>query len=370
VNTNLHSFDRRSFVRYLTLGTGAIVVGPSFLAACGGDDSGGSSDTTASAGSTGSSGAPATLTKVAIQLSWVKTVEFAGYFIADDGGIYADNGLTVDLVAGGPNAPQPEQSIIGGATQFGVPDFSNLVSAVKAGAELVTVGAQLQRNMTAFISLPDNPVNSLADLVGKKVGGSNPADEEVYKNMLESAGLSTDFTFVPIGADPSPLTEGAVDCYVGFMSNQPLTLKERGVDTVVLPFQDVGVPFYTGSVTVSKSYLKDNRDTVKAFLKATVMGYEINAQDPAPGAELTVNKYSTDQGLTVPKETESNVIYIESQSSDLTKEKGYFYMDPDFISGPVYEGLAKYGLTDLPDPATYVDMSLLDEIYDGKTTLL
>jgi hypothetical protein len=154
------------------------------------------------------------------------------------------------------------------------------------------------------------------------------------------------------------------------MNNQPLTLKERGIDSIVLPFQDVGVPWYTGSITCTKSYLEDNREVVKAFLKATVMGFELNAQDPAPGAELTANTYSTDQGLTVAKETESNVIYIESQSSELTKQKGFFYMDPEFIAGPVYDGLATYGLTDLPDPATYVDMSLLDEIYAGKTTLL
>ena len=366
-------------MRQLLIGGGAMAVAPAILAACGSDDADDAAATTTAAASGGSAAAttaaasgstPMQTTTVGIQLSWVKTVEFAGYFLADSNGYYAANGLKVNLVAGGPNAPQPEQSIIGGATEFGVPAFSNLASAVKAGAELVTVGAQLQRNMTAFISLPDDPVSSLADLVGKKIGGSNAAYEDVYKNMLKAAGLPTDFTFVPTGADPSPLTEGAVDVYVGFMNNQPLTLKERGIETVVLPFQDVGVPWYTGSITVSKKYLEEHRDTVKAFLEATVMGYELNAKDPAPGAELTVDTYSTDQGLTVEKETASNVIYIQSQSSDLTSSKGFFYMDPDFIAGDVYKGLETFGLTDLPDPATYVDMSLLDEIYGGKTTLL
>jgi ABC-type nitrate/sulfonate/bicarbonate transport system substrate-binding protein len=276
----------------------------------------------------------------------------------------------VNLVAGGPNAPQPEQSILGGATQFGVPAFPNLVSAIKAGADLVAVGAQLQRNMTAFISLPENPVTKLEDLVGKKIGGSNPAQEEVYKNLLKSAGLSTDFTFVPTGSDPTPLTEGAVDVYVGFVNNQPLTLKEQGVETVILSYQDVGLPQYTGTLTVERSYLEKNRDIVKNFLRATVMGFELNAKDPAPGADLTVNKYSTDQGLTLAKETASNVIYIDAQSSDVTKAKGYYYMDTDFITSQIYPGLEKQGLTDLPDPEKWVDLSLLDEIYAGKTSLL
>ncbi|MCU1502980.1 MAG: NMT1/THI5-like protein [Ilumatobacteraceae bacterium] len=91
---------------------------------------------------------------------------------------------------------------------------------------------------------------------------------------------------MPIGSDPTPLTEGAVDVYVGFVNNQPLTLKEQGVDTVVLAFQDVGIPSYTGTMVVQRSYLEKNRDVVKNFLRATVMGYELNAKDPAAGAEL------------------------------------------------------------------------------------
>jgi ABC-type nitrate/sulfonate/bicarbonate transport system substrate-binding protein len=363
------TIGRRRFLHLLAAGTGAVVAGPTLLAACGGSSSKSVSTTTGASGGGATTAAAKTNAKVGIQLSWVKTVEFAGYFLADDKGFYKDEALTVDLVAGGPNAPQPEQSVLGGATQFGSPAFSNLVSAVKAGADIVVLGAQLQRNMSAFISLPKNPVRQLKDLVGKKVGGSNASMEQVFKNMLKSAGLPTDFTFVPTGADPSPLTEGAVDVYSGFMNNQPLTLQERGVETVVLPFQDIGIPWYTGNITVKRSFLKENRDVVTRFMRATMKGYELNAKDPAPGAELTVSKYSTSQGLTAAKETKSNVIYIQSQQSDLTKKKGLFFMDFDYIKGPVYDGLAKYGLTDLPDPSKYIDLSVIEEIYGGKTSL-
>ncbi len=370
----MHSLGRRRFLQYMALGTGAVVAGPTLLSACGGSDSDSSSATTAAGSGTTAAGGSATTsgaaTSVGIQLSWLKTVEFAGYYLALDKGYYTDDNMKVDLVAGGPNAPQPEQSVAGGATQFGSPAFSNLVSAVKAGADLVCIGAQLQRNMTAFISLPDDPCPTLESMVGKKIGGSNPAFEEVYKNMFESAGLKADFTFVPTGADPTPLIEGAVDVYAGFMNNQPLTLKEKGYDPIVLPFQDIGIPWYTGNITMKRSYLEDNRDAVVKFLRGTIKGYELNMKDPAPGAELTVNEYGPDLGLTLKKETDSNVIYIASQQSDITKEKGLFWVDFDFIKGPVYEGLEKYGLTDLPDPEKYYDLSILEEVYDGKTTLL
>ena len=365
----MQQIGRRRLLQYLTLGTGAVIAGPTLLAACGGGDDS-STSSAATSGATGGATVGGGVTDVGIQLSWLKTVEFAGYYLALQNGYYEQEGMDVELLAGGPNAPAPEQSVAGGASEFGSVAFSNLVSAVKAGADLVCVGSQLQRNMNAFISLPDDPCPTLESMVGKKIGGSNPAFEEVYANMFESAGLPADFTFVPTGADPTPLIEGQVDVYAGFMNNQPLTLEEKGFQPIVLAFQDIGIPWYTGNITMERSFLEENRDAVVRFMRGTIKGFELNMVDPAPGAELTVTEYGTDLGLTLEKETKSNVIYIESQQSPVTEEKGLFWVDFDFIRGPVYEGLAKYGLSDLPDPEEYYDLSVLEEVYGGRTTLL
>ena len=49
----------------------------------------------------------------AMQASWINDAEFAGYFLAQDKGYYADEGLDLDYASGGPDVI-PESTIIAG----------------------------------------------------------------------------------------------------------------------------------------------------------------------------------------------------------------------------------------------------------------
>ena len=359
---------RRTMLRYVALGTGAAIVGPTVLTACGSDSDGGSSSGTSPSGSAASGGG--STTDVAVQLSWQKTVEFAPYYIADDRGFFAENGLSVELLGGGPNSPAPEQSVTGGSSAFGnASAIGNVVSALDTGADLVVFGAQLQTEMYALISLEDNPVRSLEDLQGKKIGSGTAPLEQVYRNLMEANGLDPDFEFIPAGFDPAPLLEGQVDVYVGFKNNQPLTMEDMGYEPVILTHEEIGLPGYHGLQICTRSYLEENRDQVVGFLRATIMGAEIDVSDPAIGAELAANEYGADLGLDVERETRANETYIEAMQSPLTEEKGLYWMDLDRVAGPIYDSLAYWGLTDLPDPESYIDLSVLDEVYGDSNSL-
>ena len=36
----------------------------------------------------------------------MKNVEWAGFWVADDQGYYTEEGITIDFIGGGPNAPE------------------------------------------------------------------------------------------------------------------------------------------------------------------------------------------------------------------------------------------------------------------------
>src|SRR5579875_4027901 len=57
-------------------------------------------------------------TRAAVQFGWVKTVEFAGSFIADDRGYYKAEGLDVDMLSGGPGI-DVVTAIVSGRAMFG-----------------------------------------------------------------------------------------------------------------------------------------------------------------------------------------------------------------------------------------------------------
>ena len=113
------SSSRREFVRNAGMLTAAGVLAPSFLAACGssGDDG-------------GEDGAGGSITT---QFAWVKNVEWAGFWVADDQGFFEEEGVTVDFLGGGPNAPEPTQVVAGGRAQIGV--SSDILDLLRRGPQ-------------------------------------------------------------------------------------------------------------------------------------------------------------------------------------------------------------------------------------------
>lgn len=78
----VRQLDRRAFFRYSAL-TGIAVAGSASLLAC-------SSDSSSSSGGTTDDGSE--FGTVAVQLSWIKNIEFAGEYFALDKGYYKDAG--------------------------------------------------------------------------------------------------------------------------------------------------------------------------------------------------------------------------------------------------------------------------------------
>src|ERR1700704_407999 len=134
------------------LGTGGM---SAFLAACG------SSSKPAATGATtttATGGAPKDLGELVFQLSWIKNVEFAGEYIADSKGFYKAEGFSkVTLLSGGPTVQQ--DSVVQGGKALvciSAPDITS--AAINQGADLVTIGAQYQKNPFAVMSLKTSPI--------------------------------------------------------------------------------------------------------------------------------------------------------------------------------------------------------------------
>jgi ABC-type nitrate/sulfonate/bicarbonate transport system substrate-binding protein len=358
----IHRIGRRTFITRsgALLGLAAL---PQLLAACGDDDD---DDTTS-----GSGGGSGTTTSLAVQLNWIKNVEFAGFWLADAQGFYAEEGLDVDLIGGGPNAPEPVQTVAGDGAQIGISsDLLTIFDAIAQGTDLVIFGAKLQSSPLGLLSLPDNPVNTAADIVGKRVGGPE-GDDLFIDAVLAANGLPNDYTFVPTGYDPDPLVQGDCDVLSVYVTNQPITLQlVHGITGVAVTLSDMGLPSYADLLFAKRDWLAANTDTAVGFLRATIKGWELNAQDPAAAAQLTIDEYGQDLDLELEQQTLENEAQVQLVQSPLTAEKGIFYVSVDELGGPMYTALEATGRTDLPDAASVVDLSILEAAYDGATTLL
>lgn len=358
------SIDRRAFLGRsgLTLaGAGVLVVGgSSLLAACGSDSEGSSSDTT-------SAGGKADFGTLDYQLSWVKNVEFAGEYIAVEEGYYADGGFSdVNLMAGGPGVKQ-DDIVQGGKAFMGVssPDITG--NAILAGADLIIVGAQYQKNPFAVMSMADTPIETPEDMYGKKIG-VQATNESVWAGFIKASGLDeSKITKVPVQFDPTGLTTGEVDGWFSFITNEPNSLKVQGFDTVTFLLNDHGYPYVSETIMVKASTLEKDRDKLKAALIGDIKGWTDSLADPTIGAKLAATKYGKDLGLDEEEQVLESKAQNELISTAETKKNGLLTVSEELIS----ETLAslKAGGVEITADKLF-DMSVLEEIYSENPDLI
>ncbi|MEO1398734.1 MAG: ABC transporter substrate-binding protein, partial [Pseudomonadota bacterium] len=81
-------------------------------------------------------------TPFTMQAAWINDAEFAGYFIGIDEGYYAEEGLDLTYLSGGPDVI-PESTIIAGRADLALTTPDTTIKAiVDQGAPFKIIGAQ------------------------------------------------------------------------------------------------------------------------------------------------------------------------------------------------------------------------------------
>jgi ABC-type nitrate/sulfonate/bicarbonate transport system substrate-binding protein len=350
--------------RLLTAGGLAVVAGP-VLAAC---SSSSSSTTSGSSSASVSSSAAADLGALSYRLSWIKNVEFAGSYIADTKGYYKARGFSsVNLIAGGASATPMEADVATGKALFGVssPDITG--AAIVKGAPLKIIGAQYQKNPFAVMSMAKTPIKTAADMYGKKIG-VQVANTSVWNAFVKAAGLDVSkIKVVPVQFDPTPLTQGTVDGWFSFITNEPNELRSKGFDVTTFLLADQGYPLVSETYFTTTSTIASKPDVVTAFLKAEIAGWKDNIADPALGATLTVNTYGKGLGLTIPEQTLESKSENELILTADTTKNGLFTVTPALIEANL-KTLAIGGISLTQDKL--FDLSILEGIYKDDPSLV
>ncbi|MER6010833.1 ABC transporter substrate-binding protein [Streptomyces bluensis] len=304
-------------------------------------------------------------------LGWLKDIEFAGFWIADSAGYYAEERLSVEFQGGGPNVPDATALLASGQADIGVhANMQILLQAIAKGNDFTMVGAGLQTNPGGFLSLASDPVRQPRDLVGAKILGQAGAKPQINA-IFGLAGLKRDYELVPVGFTVDPLLEKKGKVLTCYVTSQPVTLESKhkmkpDKDFVAVTYESLGLPAYATIVFCKGSFLRQRNDVMERFMRATIRGWQANAKDPERAARLVTEKYGADLGLDLREQIRGNEIQISFMENELTREKGIFRMDVERLSGPMYDGLRAAGVKDLPDANKAVDNSVLDAVYRGR----
>jgi putative hydroxymethylpyrimidine transport system substrate-binding protein len=194
-------------------------------------------------------------------------------------GIYAAEGLRIRVPAASTDSLR---LLAAGRVDMSVVDIHDLGLARQEGADVVGVGALVQRPLAAVIGRADQ-VARPRDLEGRRVGVTGlPSDEAVLRAVVEDDGgdferveaISIGFSAVP------SLVSGRVDAVVSFWNAEGVALRQRGVRTREFRVDEYGAPHYPELVlVVTRETLGERRELVDAMLDRIAAGTRAALRD-------------------------------------------------------------------------------------------
>jgi putative hydroxymethylpyrimidine transport system substrate-binding protein len=225
-----------------------------------------------------------------VMLDYFPNADHAGIYTAQASGEYKRAGLDLKIQAP-PDAALPLKLLQAGRVDLAISYQPELLLARDRGADLVAVGALVQKPLTSLMSLGDRAITRPEQLAGKRVGTSGLAYQSAYlRTILEKAGVdpgSVKETNVGFKLTQAMLSK-QVDATLGaFWNYEGVDLERRDRDPKILRMEELGVPTYNELIFVARrsDLDEDGAARLRRFLQATARGHELLEKRPQAGVE-------------------------------------------------------------------------------------
>jgi len=264
------------------------------------------------------------LQPVTMQLGWLGGGNQLGEVAASQLGYFAREGLELTIVPGGPNNDGVATVASGHGEVGQVSSSPSLMLAASQDLPVRCFAVSAQKHPYAFFSLAKNPVRTVAELKGKRVG-IQATGVVLLRALLVKNGMTLDdVKVVTIGSSMMPIMTGQVDVVTGWLTNTT-ALKVLGPDRVALRLWDAGVKLYANPYYATPDTLAKHADTLERFLRASAKGwgYAYNNRDKA--VALLIKQYPN---LVAADERAAADVMLDYAFDQNTKQHGYGAMDP------------------------------------------
>lgn len=244
---------------------------------------------------------------VTIGLTYIPDVQFAPFYVAEEAGYFADEGVDVELRHHGAS------EALFGALQQGEEDVvvagaDEMLQAYASGTNVAAFATLYQTYPVVLAAAADSGITALTDLAGHTVGLPGPYGENYFGllAMLSQAGLTeSDLTVEYIGyTQQTAMTTGAVDAVVAFSNNDVVRMEESGLDLNVIRNDDL--PLVGISLGADTAFATDHATELTGIVRALRRAIADMEADPAAAVDVVANyvpDLDTDQALTVLQAT-------------------------------------------------------------------
>ncbi|HYA28586.1 MAG TPA: ABC transporter substrate-binding protein [Acidobacteriota bacterium] len=300
--------------------------------------------------------APAQMTRINVGYSAISADQLPAW-VAKDSGIFAKNGLDVQLIffTGGTTAIL---ALVSGDVPITQVSGPGLVSSVLGGSDAVFVaGGIISLN---YVLMGKPGVKTIDQLKGGTLAISRfgSATDSIARFALKKVGLSVgkDVTLIQVGSGPERLSALQTGRVTAAVINPPSSfLAEKRGMAVLADVAQMGLVFqHTGAAT-TRRYIREHNDIVKRYIRSQVEAVHKMWTDK----EATIRALGKYMGSGLDRET------LEKSYENVMHETLY-----PKLQYPSQEGL-KTVIEDLAErdpraktmkPEQFVDMSFIREL--------
>lgn len=290
----------------------------------------------------------------------------APFFVAQDRGFYAAEGLQVSIDPG-TTGIDSIANVASGRVDIALADINALIRYrdQPPASDIKAIFVVYNKPTYAIIGRKSRGVNEPKDLEGKTLAA--PATDNAAEqwtlfaklNGIDTAKVRVENVAPPV-REPM-LASGQVDALAGSAAASYIDLKDRGVpidDIVVLPMSDYGLDLFGASLVADAKFLAEKPEVAKAFLRAFTRGLKATIRDPARAvAESVLNRHEQ-----ANKDEELERLRMVLHANILTPEVATFGLgaaDPDRLQRAIDQIAQTYKFRTKPTPDAIFDAAYL-----------
>lgn len=216
---------------------------------------------------------------------------FVGVYVAQEKGFFQEENLAVQIEHS-PGRGEHLQMVASGKVQVTTQDAAVMLQRrADPGLPLVSIALIGQRGQQAFAALQSSGLVEPKDWEGHTVGYKGTPPPDLTALLLAAGADPAKIELVNVGFDPRLLTEGKVDVYPVFKSNEPYLIESWGYALTLWDPADYGVPSLGLTYVTSEATLAGQPETLRRFLRASLRGIDYARSHPEEAVQAVL-KYT------------------------------------------------------------------------------
>ena len=273
---------------------------------------------------------------VTVQLDWVVRAAHAAFFVGEQKGFFAKEGIDVTAIQKGSGSANTLRFVGGGDATFGFADLPTLMNGVAQGIPVTAIAAVNQRSPLAMITIKSShKLTKPSDLKGLNIG-VDPAAGSAYtflKSFLAANGMSLADIKQSTVSPPyeNYLVLGRVDAIPGYVDAEvpELEAKTGGPGSLdVLQGADYGYVAFGSGLLTSNKLIQTNPGLVRRFVKAYLESLTYVAAHPDEAVAMIVKANPEYQGKESVLREELDFDIAHSFFDASTAANGIGYISP------------------------------------------